>query len=480
MTEFQFTLSFYDLSVIIIYFLLILFIGFFLSRKEKNEKHLNEKENFILAGRKLTLPFFIATLVATWYGNILGVGEFIYRSGISAWVCFAFPYYIAALIYALFFAKKIRSLSIYSIPEQFKNKYGAVAGMIASLFVLIISIPASYILMLGIMIKSLTGFNLLLSMIAGVLLSFIYLYYGGFKSDVLTNTAQFFLMYLGFTVIFVVGYNTFGSPLDIIDKLPENHKTLFGGFHWQHILAWYLIAFQTFVDPSFHQRCSAVNKPETAQKGILISILFWLVFDLLTLSIGLYGVAFLKDINPVSSYPILAEMILPSFWKGIFIVALLAVIMSTLESYFFISAVTIGNDILHPLIKGKSKLNTKSLTQIGLTFSAVSGIGLAYLIPSAIDLIFKTSSLAIPGLLFPMLISFSRKYSLNQKSTVFVMLVPFLVSAVWFALQNIEWDNIQIKNLIYETEPMFIGIIFSIVLGLLFLKKTKFKQLQTH
>lgn len=198
MTEFQFTLSIHDTSVIILYFILILFIGFKLAKKERNEKDSNEKENFLLAGRKLTLPFFIATLVATWYGNILGVGEFIYRSGISAWVCFAFPYYVAAFIYALLFAKKIRTLSIYSIPEQFRIHYGSTAALIASVIILIISIPASYILMLGIMIKSLTGLDLFTSMIAGVLLSFVYLYYGGFKADVLTNSAQFILMYLGF------------------------------------------------------------------------------------------------------------------------------------------------------------------------------------------------------------------------------------------------------------------------------------------
>jgi len=471
MTEFQFNLSIYDTSVIILYFILILFIGFILAKKERNEKDSNEKENFLLAGRKLTLPFFVATLVATWYGNILGVGEFIYRSGISAWVCFAFPYYVAAFIYALFFAKKIRTLSIYSIPEQFRIHYGSTASLIASVIILIISIPASYILMLGIMIKSLTGLDLFTSMIAGVLLSFVYLYYGGFKADVLTNSAQFILMYLGFTVIFVFAYQAFGSPFEIMDKLPYNHKTLFGGFHWQHILAWYLIAFQTFVDPSFHQRCSAVNKPDTAKKGILISIILWLIFDSLTLSVGLYGVAFLKDINPVSSYPILAEMILPPFWKGIFIVALLAIIMSTLESYFFISASTIGNDILDPILKNKFNLKTKTLTQIGLTLSAIIGIGLAYLIPSAIDLIFKTASLVIPSILFPMLVSFSKKYTLPQKSIKFIMLVPLCVSGIWLILQSLEWENKTLNILIYENEPMVIGMLFSFLIGLFFLTK---------
>lgn len=471
MTEFYFTLTFFDISVIIIYFILILFIGFFLVRKDKQEEKTNQKENFLLAGRKLTLPFFVATLVATWYGNILGIGEFIYRSGISAWVCFAFPYYIAALIYALFFAKKIRSLSIYSIPEQFKIKFGNTAGIISAIFVLIISIPASYILMLGIMLKSLTGLNLLFSMILGTLLSFIYLYYGGFKADVLTNAAQFVLMYLGFAIIFIAAYNTFGSPIEIFDKLPEKHQSLFGGFHWQYILAWYLIAFQTFVDPSFHQRCSAVNKPDTAKNGILISIILWLIFDSLTLSAGLYSVAFFKDINPVSSFPLLAENILPPVWKGVFIVALLAIIMSTLESYFFISAATIGNDILQPLLKIKSSVSLKTLTKIGLTLSAIIGITLAYFIPSAIDLIFKTASLAIPGLLFPMLISFSKKYTIKPKYIPFVMFLPFFVSLFWFIAQSLEIKDKYISSIIKETEPMVVGIIISLLMGIILIRR---------
>ncbi len=32
--------------------------------------------DYIVAGRRLTLPAFTASLVTTWYGGILGVGEY--------------------------------------------------------------------------------------------------------------------------------------------------------------------------------------------------------------------------------------------------------------------------------------------------------------------------------------------------------------------------------------------------------------------
>ena len=47
--------------------------------------------DYLLAGRRLTLPAFVATLVTTWYGGILGIGEYAWRFGISTWLVFGVP-----------------------------------------------------------------------------------------------------------------------------------------------------------------------------------------------------------------------------------------------------------------------------------------------------------------------------------------------------------------------------------------------------
>ena len=57
---------------------------------------------FLLAGRKLSLPALVLTLVTTWYGGILGIGEYTWRHGISTWLVFGVPYYLAAILFALF------------------------------------------------------------------------------------------------------------------------------------------------------------------------------------------------------------------------------------------------------------------------------------------------------------------------------------------------------------------------------------------
>lgn len=72
------------------------------------KQSLDDETGYLLAGRTLTVPAFVATLVSTWYGGILGVGEYSFRFGISNWLVFGVPYYLAALIFALFIARKAR------------------------------------------------------------------------------------------------------------------------------------------------------------------------------------------------------------------------------------------------------------------------------------------------------------------------------------------------------------------------------------
>ena len=64
--------------------------------------------DYLVAGRRVTLPAFVATLVATWYGGILGVGEYSYRYGVSNWLVFGVPYYVGALLFAWLFARRAR------------------------------------------------------------------------------------------------------------------------------------------------------------------------------------------------------------------------------------------------------------------------------------------------------------------------------------------------------------------------------------
>ena len=75
-----------DLSILIIYLGALVFLGFIRSNYSNKDP-----EEYLLAGRKLSLPGFVVTLVATWYGGILGIGENTFNFGVQTWFIFSLP-----------------------------------------------------------------------------------------------------------------------------------------------------------------------------------------------------------------------------------------------------------------------------------------------------------------------------------------------------------------------------------------------------
>ena len=55
-------LSTIDIGIILGYFVILFVIGYFVKRR------IHGLNDYFLAGRRLTLTIFVATLVSTWYG----------------------------------------------------------------------------------------------------------------------------------------------------------------------------------------------------------------------------------------------------------------------------------------------------------------------------------------------------------------------------------------------------------------------------
>ncbi len=86
----------------------------------KNRSKEDGKESvleLLLMGRKLTLPVFVATLVATWYGGIFGVTALTFEKGIYNLLTQGIFWYATYIIFAFFLVKKIRSHNIMTIPD---------------------------------------------------------------------------------------------------------------------------------------------------------------------------------------------------------------------------------------------------------------------------------------------------------------------------------------------------------------------------
>src|SRR5258707_242510 len=104
-----------DIALLTVYFGITLLVGFW--------KRQRGTEDYLIASRKLSLPVFVATLVATWYGGILAVGEFTYQSGLANWTTQGLPYYVFAILFALILAPRVRQAGLYTIPDKLAQAY---------------------------------------------------------------------------------------------------------------------------------------------------------------------------------------------------------------------------------------------------------------------------------------------------------------------------------------------------------------------
>lgn len=455
MTELNFTI--WDWSLILSYFGLLVFLSW------KKDWEDQDEESFLLSGRKMTLPAFVATLVSTWYGGILGVGEYSYQFGISQWLLFGFPFYIFSALFAWLLAGKIRLNKALTLPEAVGSFYGERAGRWSAIPIFILVSPAPYILMLGLIFQYLTGGsgNFLWYASAVALFSVAYVTFGGFSAVVRTDMLQIALMFGGFILLLFFAGAEFGSLSKLWNEMPADYQDLTGGQDWQYILVWFFIALWTFVDPSFHQRAAAAESPETAKKGIFISILLWSIFDFMTMFSGIYGWAILgPDLaEPVMVYPYLANEILPIGLKGLFFVALLATIMSTLDSYLFLSGQTLGRDLLAKIFPNTSN---NRLTRISVLAAAVLGILLIIIYPSVIDIWYVLGSVMIPGILIPVLGVYLKLFSLKKEWVIPTMLLSIGVSLAWLIIGTMV-NSEAYSYTFLGIEPFYPGLFTSIV-----------------
>ncbi|MCK6605476.1 MAG: hypothetical protein L6Q59_11320 [Ignavibacteriaceae bacterium] len=435
-----------DTLIIIISFALILWFGF---RVKKSDS----LRDAVLSSGELTLPLFVIVNVSTWYGGILGIGEFSYRYGIASWFTQGLPYYIFAIIYAFFLAARIRNEELISIPDKFEAAYGPKAAIFASAVIFLLTNPAPYLLMAGGILSSVTGLGYPLSMMIMLTMLIIQIRRGGFRSNISSDIILFVLMFAGFTAALIFLIYNYGGMGFLEKSLPAGHLNLTGGAPPLYILVWYLIGAWTLADPGFYQRVNAAKSTRVAKYGILISVFFWFLFDFITNSTGLYIKAILPDISdPVNAFPQLA-LILPEGLKALFIMAMFATVYSTLNGFLLLSGTTFGNDIGGRLIKGGEP---RQLFNTGLAAASAIAFAMAALVPSVIDLWYYFGSLCIPPLLIPLLAAYYPAIKISSRLTLTEMVLTLLtgVTVLIFKLsaENMTW-----------LEPMVAGLLVSFI-----------------
>ena len=121
----------------------------------------NKALDYLLMGRRLTLPLFVATLVATWYGGIFGVNEITFNYGIYNFVTQGVFWYAAYIIFALFIANKVAAYQSVTLPDLAGRMFGPKAAKTAAIFTFFYITPIAYALSLGMFLNMVFGISIL-------------------------------------------------------------------------------------------------------------------------------------------------------------------------------------------------------------------------------------------------------------------------------------------------------------------------------
>lgn len=406
------------------------------------ERREDGAEGWILAGRTLTLPVFVASLVPTFYGGVLGIGEFTWTSGLSNWTVMALPYYAFAAVYAFFLAGRVRTQPGLTIPDHLGSAYGRPAALLGALLVFVLASPADELLMAGSLLGHLTGLREAVASAVAAVFALAVIWRGGLRSDAATNRLQFVVMFAGFALILPFAWRAVGSPAVMAAKLPPGHLSWTGGLPPMKLAGWWLIAVWTLVDPSFHQRCAAAESPAVARRGILISLGFWAVFDLMTTTAGLYARAALPAVaNPTLAFPLLADAVMPPVARGLFFAGISASLFAALQ----------GTAVLAAACLGEGRLRA------GLAATMVLSYALSRLVPSVVGLWYAVGSATIPGLLLPMLGVYAPAIRVPGRWAFASSLGGWLVSLAWVVAARRDPAAPPPLGL----EPMFPGLAVS-------------------
>lgn len=419
----QTTLEPINQLLIVLYFVVLLAFSFV---KKSN----NKVANYLLAARKLTLIPFVATLVTTAYGWILGTGQLYYTYGYAAWLFLNLPYTLCSLVFAFYFSKKLHSQHLTTMPDLLEKHYNKHIATLGAMFVMVFTSPAMYVLMAAQVIGFIWQLPFWLCLLMAAFFSVVYIFKGGFYSVVKTDVLQFMLMFGGFMVVLFTLWQQHGIT-PIIDAQQQIVPVNTENSLW-YIATWYVFATITLVDPNYHQRIHAAKDKSTAQKGMLLAVVCWIVFDFISASVALYALGLNVKVNNGSEvFLLMGANHLPAAVKGLFFIALLATILSTSNSLFFTSAVTLAKDILH---RNKILVNIPVNKLTGwlmlLLALATTILLFPYKNSTAVDFFFDFTPYVVSGLLLPILSAYFTNIKLKPVQVFLQSVLAVFITAV--------------------------------------------------
>lgn len=396
-----------DYIIISLYLLGMIGVGLWFAKKH------SDFEDFFLAGRSLTTPLLITTLISTYYGIdvLFGDSQLGFTNGVVAWFAYARPTYAFFLIAAFLLAHRLREEDFKSLPDILDKYYGKKTRYVGAVTSFIYSLPALSLYGFGMLGDVILGWEPIMGMLVLGGIALIYTITGGFWAVALTDSVQFVLMCVILAMAFPFAMNLIGGFDSMIKVLEPSYFDTLGDMSIWLIIIYASTGLSILVEPTFYQRIFAAKSYKNVRNALVIGIFIWGSYDwIITILAMAAKVAVIQGTLPVDVAPdaaLLTIMVaaLPAGALGLFLAGVLATEMSTLDSYCLVAGGNVAYDIYKPAFKpsatDKELIKT---TRYGILLSWVLGFAMAISFDQMLGLWVFMASILISSVLAPILL----------------------------------------------------------------------------
>ncbi|AUP78514.1 sodium:solute symporter family transporter [Flavivirga eckloniae] len=381
-----------DYAVFGLYFFLVIGVAIYVSHKPKG--HERSAEDYFLAGRSLPWWIIGASLIASNISTeqIIGMNGTAFESGIAVISYALIGAAVSILIVGKFFLPKFLEGKIYSMPEFLKKRFNKKVSTLMSVFWILVYVFVNLtsVLSLGaITLEAVLGIPIFYSVVCLAFVSAIYTIYGGLSAVAWTDFIQVGVLILGGLAVvwlgldevalkysgkgFVKGVSTL---LEVqADKfhtvLPRTHEELpwtgvFLGGLWIAALSYW------GCNQYIIQRALAAKNLKEAQHGLLFAAILSVIVAVIIVIPGVIASELFSEqiTSRDQAFPVLIRELLPVGYSGLVIAALIAAIISSLNSMCNSVATIFTMDIYKGMIDKKA--SEYSLVKTGRIATAIA------------------------------------------------------------------------------------------------------------
>lgn len=412
-------MHFWDYVIFLIYFSIVLGVGFYFFRKNEN------REDYFVGGRSISASHVGMSIVATDVGGgfSIGLGGLGFTMGIAgSWLLFTGL--VGAWLAAVLIVPKVKKLdkkhAMLTFPDflrfHYNNRVALIAAIISGIGYLGFTgaqILAGAKLAAGSVFTNLTWMtplNFSLFIMAGVVL--LYTVLGGIKAVIYTDTIQWYVL-LGGLIFFGVPFAWYkvGGWAALRQTLPPTHFQLSNISVSQFINWFFTIVPIWFIAMTLYQRIYACKDVKDARRAFYVAgLLEYPVMAFLGVALGMIARVFFPAVEAEMGMPMLLREVLPVGITGIVLAAYFSAIMSTADSCLIASSGNLVNDIIERYwLKKVTQKQLIRVSQIVTLLIGTIATVIAASFTTVLEIILHAYSFMVAGLFIPTLAAFFTK-----------------------------------------------------------------------